>query len=215
MWMNPNLKVYTTEIYLENNDSTLRTGMSCLAEIVIEQHQNVLYIPIQAVMRVGGEPTVYVRNGKKFEPRKVQTGLDNNSMIHIIKGLEEYEFVLLTPPLKAAATESRTTSLITQNARPNEDSNDIDSKADEKLKDASQRSAGKIEADVNDNATNSGSMSKERFQQGSPEQTEGKRSRFENMTPEEREKMRKRSENMSPEEREKMKQRFREAQSGN
>ena len=72
-------------------------------------------MPIQAVMRIAGEPTVYARNGKSFETRKVQTGLDNNRMIHIISGLEEGETVLLTPPLKAGATDLKTSSISQNN----------------------------------------------------------------------------------------------------
>jgi len=102
-WMNPDLKVYNTDIYLDNNSDSLRTGMSCKAEIVIEQHREAIYVPIQAVLRVGTEPTVYVVTGKTLEPRKVKIGLDNNRMIHIISGLEPGEVVTLTPPLAAAA----------------------------------------------------------------------------------------------------------------
>ena len=58
MWMNPDLKVYNTDVYLDANDSSLRTGMSCQAEIIIEQYDDVVYIPVQAVLRVGGETTV-------------------------------------------------------------------------------------------------------------------------------------------------------------
>ncbi|MHC4664712.1 MAG: HlyD family secretion protein, partial [Planctomycetota bacterium] len=36
MWMNPDLKVYNTEVYLDSNDPGLRTGMSCKAEIIID-----------------------------------------------------------------------------------------------------------------------------------------------------------------------------------
>ncbi|MDA3787503.1 MAG: HlyD family secretion protein [Desulfobacula sp.] len=105
LWMNPDLKVYTTEIFLDDNDGDIRTGMSCQAQIVIESHSNVLYVPVQAVLRVAGVSTVYVRNGLEFEPRPVTTGLDNNRMIHVIKGLDPGDIVLLTPPLKAAGVD--------------------------------------------------------------------------------------------------------------
>jgi len=108
MWMNPDLKVYNTDIYLDNNDSNLRTGMSCQAQIIIEQYDNAIYVPVQAVLRVAGETTVYVVNGKTLEPRKVKIGMDNNTMVRIISGLEEGQVVSLTPPLKFASVESST-----------------------------------------------------------------------------------------------------------
>jgi len=104
-WLNPDLKVYDTDIYLENTSDALRTGMSCKAEIIIEQHEQATYAPVQAVLRVGGKPTVYILKDKNLEPRTVEIGLDNNRMVRIISGLEPGEVVSLTPPLAAAAVE--------------------------------------------------------------------------------------------------------------
>jgi HlyD family secretion protein len=102
IWMNPDLKVFTTQIFLDGNDSGMRTGMSCQARIIIETHDNVVSVPVQAVLQVQGVPTVYVRSGGEFVPRRVETGLDNNRMIHVKKGLSPGEVVLLTPPLADA-----------------------------------------------------------------------------------------------------------------
>lgn len=102
MWMNPDLKIYKTEIYLDGDGKGLRTGMSCRAEIIVEHYDDVMFIPIQAVVRIGKQQTVYVREGKKFNERKVEIGMDNNRMVHIKSGLEPGEVVLLTPPLAPA-----------------------------------------------------------------------------------------------------------------
>ncbi len=105
LWMNPDLKVYTTEIFLDQNDAAIRTGMSCQVEIVIAHYDNALYVPVQAVLKVAGRATVYVKKGSEFLPRTVVTGQDNNRMIHLLKGVEPGEEVLLTPPLKAAGVD--------------------------------------------------------------------------------------------------------------
>lgn len=102
-WMNPDLKIYKTEIHLDTNSGELRTGMSCRAEIIIAQYDEALYIPIQAVIKVKDQTTVYVKKGRTFEPRQVEIGLDNNRMVHIISGLQPDEMVSLTPPLAPAA----------------------------------------------------------------------------------------------------------------
>ncbi len=104
IWMNPDLKVYTTEIFLDDNNGAIRTGMSCQAEILIESYENALFVPVQAVLKISGVPTVYVLKNQKFDPRPITTGLDNNRMIHVKKGLEPGDKVLLTPPLAAAET---------------------------------------------------------------------------------------------------------------
>jgi HlyD family secretion protein len=105
VWLNPDLKVYNTEIYLDGEGNNLRTGMSCRAEIIIEEYEDAIYIPVQAVIRVGDEPTVYVWDGGGFEPRTVEVGLDNNRMMRILGGLKEGEVVLLTPPLGSGTVE--------------------------------------------------------------------------------------------------------------
>jgi HlyD family secretion protein len=102
VWLNPDLKVYNTEIYIENETRELRTGMSCRAEIIVDDYRDVLYVPVQAVLIIGGQPQVYVQNGSRTELRQVEIGLDNNRMVVIDAGLLPGERVLLTPPLEAA-----------------------------------------------------------------------------------------------------------------
>jgi HlyD family secretion protein len=106
-FMNPDLKIYNTTIELDNGDATslLRAGMNCTVEIVVEQHKETTYIPVQAVIRVGGQPTVYVIDGDELEPRDVEIGFDNDSMIRIVSGLKVGEVVSLAPPLTQGAVE--------------------------------------------------------------------------------------------------------------
>jgi HlyD family secretion protein len=99
MWMNPDLKVYTTEVFLDGDGSDLKTGMSCRAEIMVNRYEEALSVPVQAVVQVKGKPTVFIFSEKEFEPRIVETGLDNNRMIRIVNGLNPGEKVWLTPPL--------------------------------------------------------------------------------------------------------------------
>jgi HlyD family secretion protein len=102
MWMNPDLKVYPTEIFLDGNGGGLRTGMSCRAEVIVDRYDNVIYIPVHAVVRIDKQHTVYVQQGGKFVERQVEIGLDNNRMVHVKSGLDPGEVVLLTPPLAPA-----------------------------------------------------------------------------------------------------------------
>jgi HlyD family secretion protein len=102
MWMNPDLKIYKTEITLDVNDPELRSGMNCRAEIVVEQHADAIYVPVQSVRRVAGQPTVYVlHDDGQVEERKIEIGWDDNRMVRVIRGLAQDEPVLLTPPGKA------------------------------------------------------------------------------------------------------------------
>ncbi len=181
MWLNPDLKVYNTDIFIDGNSANLRTGMSCRSEIIVEQYENAIYVPVQSVIRVGGEPTVYVVEGKNLVPRKVVIGLDNNVMVRIIKGLEEGEIVSKIPPLKAAAVD-RTVDLEAETL---------------KEKTEEQVSSGQQAPDQNESAMDPQKM-REEFEKMTPEEREQMRQRFENMSPEEKEKMRQQFQNMSP-----------------
>ncbi len=105
MWMNPDLKIYNTDIHIDNSDESLRPGMSCQARIIAAEYEQALYIPIQSVIRAGRQPTVFVLHNGVVESRNVQIGLDNNRMVHILGGLEEGEAVLLAPPLDAGVVD--------------------------------------------------------------------------------------------------------------
>jgi HlyD family secretion protein len=106
MWMNPDLKVYKTEIALDVNDPSLRSGMNCRAEIVVAQRAGAVHVPVQAVARVGGQPTIsVVKADGRTEERKVDIGLNDNTMVEIVNGLKDGELVRLTPALKTAAAE--------------------------------------------------------------------------------------------------------------
>lgn len=115
-FLNPDLKIYNTLIYLDKspNNDLLRSGMSCTAEIIVEEYKDALYIPVQAVLRVKGRSTVYLVKNGRLEPRVVETGLDNNRMVRIIKGLEPDDVVSLSPPLGQASVAETETETIPQ-----------------------------------------------------------------------------------------------------
>jgi HlyD family secretion protein len=74
--------------------------MSCDVELIKETYDNAIYCPMQCVTRLQKYPVVYVQNGSDWEPRPVEIGLDNNRMIHIIKGVEPGEVIMMAPPVK-------------------------------------------------------------------------------------------------------------------
>ena len=124
MWMNPDLKVYDTQIMIDGVFPELRTGMSCKATIQIEEYNDALSVPIQSVVGHGGESVVYLAEGNSSVRRSIETGLDNNAMVHVISGIDPGDKILLTPPLsgdaspkqEAVKSEAETTS--TQQTSP-------------------------------------------------------------------------------------------------
>lgn len=98
--LNPDLKMYKCELECDFTDVVIRPGMSCDVELIKETYDNAIYCPMQCVTRLQKHPVVYVQNGSDWEPRPVEIGLDNNRMIHIIKGVEPGEVIMMAPPVK-------------------------------------------------------------------------------------------------------------------
>ena len=105
MFMNQDLKVYRTEISIDQagEDSGLRSGMNCRVEILVEEHNEATFVPMQAVVQYGGQPTVFVAKDDQWEKREIELGLDNNRMIIASAGLSAGDVVWLTPPLADAS----------------------------------------------------------------------------------------------------------------
>jgi HlyD family secretion protein len=190
VWMNPDLKIYNTEVYLEGEGDYLRTGMSCKAEIIIEEYDDAIYIPVQAVLRVGGEPTVYVLGSKEFEPRGVEIGMDNNRMIRIIQGLQTGEVVLLTPPLASATVEQQGAERAVSKTSPAEGN--------------TEQRARPIGTGGGVGEPNTKEIEQKRPQGEAGLTPEQRQKRFENMSEEEKAKMRERFEKMTDEEKQEM-----------
>ncbi len=98
-WMsNPNQRLYKTEVSLDEAVPEMRPGMSCEVEILIEDLEDVLYVPRQAVYLDGKRPVCFVVGDGGIETRPVKVGLDNAKWVVIEEGLTEGELVLLAPP---------------------------------------------------------------------------------------------------------------------
>ena len=194
VWMNPDLKVYNTDIRIQGSTEGLRTGMSCRGEILVKEIEDTVYVPVQSVVRESGVPTVYVVEGTKVERRKVALGLDNNRMVQIADGLTVGELVMLAPPLAADEIEARSASSRQNGAsatRPSE----------QEATKAPATSPGTLpeqpsSAERAEPAGAGGDDLRARFRNASPEERERMRQewqqRLQNMTPEERERIRER-----------------------
>ena len=98
-WMsNPNQRLYKTEVSLDGVSDDMRPGMSCEIEILIDELQDVLYVPRQSVFLDGDRTVCFVQTSEGIASREVAVGLDNNAWAEIKSGLVEGELVLLAAP---------------------------------------------------------------------------------------------------------------------
>lgn len=209
IFLNPDLKVFKTQINLDTDDPALRPGTTCRAEIVVEDYDDAIYIPVQAVTRVAGDTMVYLYKGDSVVPRKVEIGLDNNRMIRIVSGLKEGEVVLLNPPLKPSSADE----LPPGDDEPNavgEKPDDIDQQVRDRLK-ASRKT---VPEGTNSAPTGIGSqVTPPKQARGMPDSPPGQMPHGAmNLSPQQQEQMKKRMEktmeimkNMSEEEKERLK----------
>ncbi len=111
---------FKVKVRLLEEDSRLRPGMSCNAEIITEKKENVLSVPLTAVtvrrnmsnkkmdneriqikkdkksqLKIKHPPSiVYVRDGNRVKSREVKTGISDEGFIEIKSGLKENEEII-------------------------------------------------------------------------------------------------------------------------
>ncbi|UCE99134.1 MAG: efflux RND transporter periplasmic adaptor subunit [Planctomycetota bacterium] len=97
-WLNPDHKVYATDVRLDGAHDFIKTGMTAKVEINIDELHDVLIVPIQAVVTLEGKKVCYCLSNGGHEKREVETGSFNDDFVEIKSGLAEGQKVLLNPP---------------------------------------------------------------------------------------------------------------------
>ncbi|MEA3465187.1 MAG: efflux RND transporter periplasmic adaptor subunit [Thermodesulfobacteriota bacterium] len=98
-WLNPDLKLYRTQLELQEHFDGLRSGMNCRIEIAVAHFEHTLAIPIQAVVVVDDTSFVYRLKSGELSRQAVELGLSNESMVQILSGLHAGDKIQLNPPL--------------------------------------------------------------------------------------------------------------------
>ena len=84
-----------TEIDVENKDLSLTPGEYANTTIELERHDNVLTIPVQAVVRNGNQESVLVVDASRHvQIRKIETGLQGSNLVEVKSGLAEGDLVI-------------------------------------------------------------------------------------------------------------------------
>ncbi|PLX14780.1 MAG: RND transporter [Salinivirgaceae bacterium] len=91
-------KVFEVTILLKESDPVLKPGMTTSNEILVAQYENVLSVPIEAILATDTASYVFVKQGVGLDKREVQTGPSNDNFMIIETGIEEGEEVTLNLP---------------------------------------------------------------------------------------------------------------------
>jgi HlyD family secretion protein len=92
------LKVFETIISVTEQSDVLKPGMSTRNKIILNEIDDVLFVPQEAVFEKFGKRYVYVGDNGAFEEREVTLGEKSEDFVVIREGLEEGERVALRDP---------------------------------------------------------------------------------------------------------------------
>ena len=120
-WWTGNVVKYDTIIELPSEEG-LKPGMSADVDVILAIHEDVLTIPVAAVVETEDGTFCWVQYKTGPTKRLIELGDSNDVFIEIIAGLNEGEKVVLNPvSLIAEAEEDARTTLAQQQAEGNND----------------------------------------------------------------------------------------------
>jgi HlyD family secretion protein len=91
-------KVYTTKVWVDNRLPGLRPGMTAQVEILNSELDNVLSVPVEAVVRYDDKDHVAVKKPDgQIEWREVTLGLSNGELVEVKQGIKTGDQVVVKP----------------------------------------------------------------------------------------------------------------------
>jgi hypothetical protein len=95
----PNEKVFTTHIRIDNGvKAGLRPGMSAQVDMIVGRRDNVLSVPVGAIVRYDGAAHIAIKKPDGgVEWRAVTLGLANEALVEVKEGISAGESVVLNP----------------------------------------------------------------------------------------------------------------------
>jgi RND family efflux transporter MFP subunit len=96
---NSQINVFDIEVQIDSTDERLKPGMSAKADIIIDVHEDVMSVPIEAVFERDDTTVVYTKGGKKLP---VTLGARNDEAVIITSGLEVGDEIALIDPTRKA-----------------------------------------------------------------------------------------------------------------
>ncbi|MBI9019711.1 MAG: efflux RND transporter periplasmic adaptor subunit [Verrucomicrobia bacterium] len=95
-WDRSSPKIYPTIISLEQNDPSLRPGMTVEVDMISEVIANVVFVPVESLFAREGAVYCQVKKATGAEERQIVMGRSSSSFVEILEGLDEGDRVLLS-----------------------------------------------------------------------------------------------------------------------
>jgi HlyD family secretion protein len=122
-WWTGNVVKYDTIIELPSVEG-LKPGMSAEVEVIIDRHENVLTVPVSAVVETAEGDFCWVPSGGGTERRSLSLGDSNDQYIVVEAGLKEGDEVVLNPLDLIEEAQREALKLPEEEEPPDPDSDD-------------------------------------------------------------------------------------------
>jgi hypothetical protein len=101
------IKVYTTHVTIDQSLPGLRPGMTAQVEILVDRRENVLTVPVLAILEFNGKAHITKKLNDSFVQSEVEVVATNEKFVQIDKGLKEGDVVVLNPMALMSEEEKR------------------------------------------------------------------------------------------------------------
>ncbi len=101
------IKVYTTHVTIDEPLPGLRPGMTASVEILVDRRENVLTVPVLAILQFNGKDHITKKVDDRFVQNEVEVAASNEKFAQITKGIKEGDIVVLNPMALMTEEEKR------------------------------------------------------------------------------------------------------------
>jgi RND family efflux transporter MFP subunit len=96
-WHSSDTKMYETYVTIDEEVENLKPGMTAMVEIHIDEIEDVISVPVQAVQQEEKETFLYVERDGRVAKQLIEVGRTNDKFVEITVGLSDNERVVLNP----------------------------------------------------------------------------------------------------------------------
>lgn len=100
-------KVFPVEILINETNKNLLPGLTVSCRLIIDQIDDVMYVPIEAINAEGDKNYVYKKSGNAYNKVEVEVGTSNSDYTIITKGIAENDEVALIMPFADEETKDK------------------------------------------------------------------------------------------------------------
>jgi HlyD family secretion protein len=92
------IKIFPVQIRINGQSRILLPGLTVSCTIIVNEIQDALFIPLEALFNEQGTDYVFLKSGSGFKRREIKTGAINTDFAIVTEGLDENDQIALSDP---------------------------------------------------------------------------------------------------------------------